>query len=199
MMQNMNNMSAANIRQTVKLQGAVSAGAASRAQSAVNTAQSSNYNPQMMNFMNGMPNGPSASVALPSAQEGGSANVSQHGRYAAMPRSINAEAAPLVGNFRDAPKSADGKFRNAYMSQHMSHPAMMQQNGYMTQGGVMQGPDGNMIGMQLGGTASAGGLQSEGSNEYLAPHALMTHQAASKKSFRIRGQVERDRLQLSTS
>ena len=56
MMQNMNNMSAANIRQTVKLQGAVSAGAGSRAQSAVNTAQSSNYNPQMMNFMNGMPN-----------------------------------------------------------------------------------------------------------------------------------------------
>ena len=85
------------------------------------------------------------------------------------------------------------------MSQHMSHPAMMQHNGYMTQGGVMQGPDGNMIGMPLGGTASAGGLQSENSNEYLAPHALQTHQAASKKSFRIRGQVERDHMKLMGS
>ena len=49
---------------------------------------------------------------------------------------------------------------------------------------------------QLGGAASAAGLQSENSNEYLAPHALQTHQAASKKSFRIRGQVERDHMKL---
>lgn len=121
MMSNMNNMSAANIRQTVKLQGAVSAGANSRAQSAVNTAQSSNYNPQMMGFMgNNMINpqmqmrqtlGASASVALPSAQDG-STNMSAQGRNGQIPRSINADAPPLVTGFRDAPKSADGKFRN---------------------------------------------------------------------------------------
>ena len=50
-----------------------------------------------------------------------------------MPSSINADAPPMLGGtVRDAPKSADGKFRNAYAGQHMSHPAMM--NGYMTQG-----------------------------------------------------------------